>query len=279
MRMNWDRGERNPPERLADGATVVVVGGGPAGAFFALCAARESRAAGLNLRIIVLEQRRDFIPLLPASAGMRRGCNYCAGGLSPRMNDLLHEMGLSLPAAVIQNEIQRITVQSYWKNIEFRIPPGRRMLAVYRGSLPAHRHDGCQNLDGFLLAQALREGSLLYEAEATDLTRLGPAKIRVGYRDSLGEQALAADFVAVAAGVNQGVGHRLESSRLAQSVRRLLPAYQPPRLRRTLIFELELDKDSARELEGDIFFVEYGSKTLPLEMCSLCRKDNSSPSC
>ena len=62
---------------------------------------------------------------------------------------------------------------------------------------------------------------------------------------------------------------------LVRVFRRLNPDYAPPRLRKSLIFELETTPDVPTDLDGELHFVEYGSKSLRLEMCSLLPKRGS----
>lgn len=270
--MWWHRAERRLPLRLEAGATVVVIGGGPAGAFFCLYLLRKARAIGQALNVIILEGRPEVGPAGAPVCGHKKGCNYCAGGISPRLLDVLGSLGLSLPPEVIKNEIRSITVQSFWKNIEFKIPADRRMLAVYRGSLPAQRRDGVPSFDAFLLEQAIQEGAILQEAEATDLAYSEAGKPLVTLKDSAGKRVIEADFAVFAGGVNHGLRHRGEALHLEQCLRQVMPGFAPPKLRRALIFELELDPEQAGELDGEILFIEYGSQSLPLEMCSLVPK-------
>jgi len=62
---------------------------------------------------------------------------------------------------------------------------------------------------------------------------------------------------------------------LAQVFQRLNPDYVLPRLRKSLIFELATAPEAPNDLEGELHFVEYGSKALRLEMCSLLPKRGS----
>ena len=104
---------------LPDGATVVVVGGGPAGAFFAIQAAKKSRVLGKKLDLLILEKKEElrFYQAAP-SVALREGCNYCAGGISPRLADVLREDGLSVPEGVIMGRAESLTVHGDWKSIE-----------------------------------------------------------------------------------------------------------------------------------------------------------------
>src|SRR3989339_431384 len=83
---------------LPDGATVVVVGGGPAGAFFAIRTLRKARELGKKLDLLILEKKKELHFCQPSSSVVCwEGCNYCAGGISPRLADVLRENGLTLP--------------------------------------------------------------------------------------------------------------------------------------------------------------------------------------
>lgn len=263
------------PIPLESGATVAVIGGGPAGTFFAIQLLQQAARLKRSVKVLIFERHHQ--PAGPATdAGARpecwKGCNHCAGGISPRLNDSLRALGLSLPADVVQSRIRSVTVQGYWKNITLEVPAGREMVSVYRGSRPSRRRDGQQNLDGFLLHAAQQAGAEVIGSEVTGVTRAVNGKPVVAYRQYHVETRVETDLVVFAAGVNTKPGVRVEDNPMFQALRRLLPDFQPPRLRRALIFELELDAAQPPLLDEEVHFVEYGSKALPLEMCSLVPK-------
>src|SRR5260370_17066748 len=147
---------------LKDGSTVAVIGGGPAGAFFAIHMVGKAEAVGRTLKVIICERRRSVGPYLAGcGAGDWKGCNYCAGGISPKLHDVLEELGLKLPEEIIQSRIRSISIQGFWKNIELEVPLGREMVSVYRGSRPHTRFEAYKNFDSFLLDEALKAGSAL----------------------------------------------------------------------------------------------------------------------
>ena len=51
--------------RLEEGATVAIIGGGPAGSFAAIHLLRLARERGLGLRVVVFEYRRRAAPGTP----------------------------------------------------------------------------------------------------------------------------------------------------------------------------------------------------------------------
>jgi len=147
---------RQPDSRsvfLQDGATLAVVGGGPAGAFFAILAARKARALGKALDLVLIEKNsggRDSCP-----AHIIEGCNYCAGGISPNLFDILNQNGIHLPEEIIEGKAESVIVHGDWKSLELPVPKGRTMLSVFRGTRPQNRPSRYENFDAFLLDQAV----------------------------------------------------------------------------------------------------------------------------
>ncbi len=258
---------------LAQGATVAIIGGGPAGAFFAIHLLRKSKLLARDFKVIILERRRSGAAATPGClAGNWKGCNYCAGGISPKLNQLLENMNLRLPPEVVQNRIHAITIQGFWKNIELEVPAGREILSVFRGARPVKRPDRHYSLDSFLLDEAVKAGATLVTGEVNDVKYAEDGKVLVCYRTAGTENRLEADLAVFAVGVNEIIGPSGGGSQLLASLKRLIPEFVPPKLRRAIIFELEGKPRIPAGLSGAIHFVEYGSRSLPLEMCSLVPK-------
>jgi flavin-dependent dehydrogenase len=280
--------------QLAEGATVAVIGGGPAGAFFALELLRQARDASRKIKVCIFERRSSTpntppgsrTPLQTASATLSGaapgappcwlGCNYCAGGISPRLYDLLRTLNLQIPPEVIQSRVQSITIQGFWKNIEIEVPPHRRMLSVFRGSRPTAIPNKVHSFDSFLLDQAIAEGAELIPAQVVDVTRgqsgFPVIEFRKGGDSGEALSRLTVDFCVFACGVNEhGCGATKANPMLAAAMR-LMPGFKPPANRRTLIFELAARPEIPALLRDSIFFVEYGSRKVPLEMCSIVPK-------
>jgi len=140
--------------RLEDGSRVAVVGGGPAGSFFALSLLRFGRERGIRPRITVY-QDRDFDEL------GTKGCKGCAGILSTAMLGNLRELDLRVPEEIVQTSIDHYTVHSPFTSISIRNPEeGRDIVSVYRGGGPRLSHyDARISLDGWLLRQAQAQGA------------------------------------------------------------------------------------------------------------------------
>lgn len=258
---------------LENGSTVAVIGGGPAGAFFAIHLLHGAKALGRRVNVIIFERRRPADFQLEACRNENwKGCNYCAGGISPKLSDALDGLDAKIPEEIIQSRIRSVTIQGFWKNIELEVPPGRTMLSVYRGSRPDRGCDRAPNFDSFLLDRALKAGASLMGGEVSDVTRAANGSPVVHYSVHGATAHLPADLVVFAAGVNEHAGMPLGQSRMLRSFQRLAPGFVAPRVRQALIFELEARPRLPANLAGTIHFVEYGSKTLRLEMCSLVPK-------
>ncbi|MCL5069924.1 MAG: hypothetical protein M1308_03385, partial [Actinobacteria bacterium] len=161
-------------KELEDGADIIIVGGGPAGSFFAIEVLKKAKKSGKKINVTILEKKVK--KLERETVAFRDSCNYCAGGISPKMFDLLKELRLSLPKQVIQSQINSITLQSHWKNIVLKAwrvhsQKPRRMFTVYRGARPKGRTDEYFNFDSFLLHEAVKMGAQVISTKVEGVSR------------------------------------------------------------------------------------------------------------
>jgi len=257
---------------LHNNDAVAIVGGGPSGSFFAIHLLREARR--LNRRIdVVIVEKRGLIDLGPGCF-QYRGCSFCAGGISPRLNAILEEHDLVVPDEIVQGHFDHVWIQGQWKNFRLRVPKDKPMYSVFRGSLPSKRSGGLGGFDGFLLGEAVKEGArMLYgEVDAIAYTAAGMPSVTV--RTQSGERvSLDASFVTIAIGINAHCGCDYRDDALIASVRRLNPAFVPGKSRKAFIFELDVGEDYLeRNLHREIYFIEYGSKHFALEHAGLVPK-------
>lgn len=258
--------------RLQDGDRVAVVGGGPAGSFFAIHLLREARRLGLHLEVVIVEKRSPAEP--GAECFECRGCGFCAGGISPRLHEVLTRDGLTVPEDLIQTGFDYVWIQGQWKNFRLRVPRDMRMYSVFRGALPSRRTGSPAGFDGFLLGQALREGARLICAEVTSIARLESGLPRLTLRTAEhGRTVLDAAFVAISTGVNAHSAQTEGTVGMAASIRNLNPAFIPAQTRRAFIFELDVGEEYlARHMRREVYFIEYGSPGLQLEHTALVPK-------
>jgi len=257
---------------LASGDRVAIVGGGPAGSFFAIHLLREARRLGLSLEVVIVEKRSPADA--ECDAYQCRGCNYCAGIISPRLNEVLEENGLAVPKEIVQGQIDHVWIHGQWKNFRLRVPKEQRMYSVYRGSLPGKRPGRPAGFDGFLLGEAVKEGAKILFGRAEQLASDASGKPVLTIKSNSGEDlSLGAAFVCFATGINAQYGMENRSDPLVDSIRQLNPAFAPGKTRRTLIFELDVGKEFIeRNLNREIYFIEYGAKHLALEHTALIPK-------
>jgi len=257
---------------LRDNDCVAIVGGGPAGSFFAIHLLREAKRLNRHLEVVIVEKRG--LTDLGADSFQCRGCNFCAGGISPRLNEILEEQGLVVPEEIIQGRIDHVWIQGQWKNFRLRVPKGMRMYSVFRGSLPSRRSGRPGGFDAFLLGEAVKKGArVLYgKVEGIDYAASGMPRLTV--RTKSGEGVLLeAGFVTIAIGINTHGGLDYRDDALIASLQRLNPGFVPGKSRKAFIFELEVGEDYlARQMHREIYFIEYASKHLALEHTALIPK-------
>jgi len=260
-------------KRLEDGATVAVVGGGPAGAFSAIHLLRAARNCSRELRVIVFESRcRASGKAAGSQAGPYTGCPLCAGGISPRLHDALAALGISLPPRIIQANISSITAQGNWKSVYLPVPPNRRMSSVFRGTLPFGQHFPEDCFDALLLRSAQEMGAELIGSRVIRAAYDGDGKVELSYQLGNIERILKADFAIFAGGVKERSDRAHAHPTTMELFQALQPDYVPPRLRKALIFELESQDVSGMAEAGELHYVESSSAQLRLEMCSLLSK-------
>jgi hypothetical protein len=257
---------------LQDNDCVAIVGGGPAGSFFAIYLLREARRVNRHIDVVIVEKRGPVDT--GAAAPECRGCSFCAGGISPRLDQILEEQHLSVPDEIVQGRFDYVWIQGQWKNFRLRVPKGMRMYSVFRGSLPGRRVGKPSGFDGFLLGEAVKEGArILYgKVETMVYGASGLPTLTVG-KESGESVALDAAFVTIAPGINAHCGLDYRDDSLIASIKRLNPAFVPGKSRKAFIFELDVGEDYLEHnLHREIYFIEYGSKHLPLEHAALVPK-------
>lgn len=262
---------------LPNNAIIVIVGGGPAGAFFAIQAARKARTLGKAIDLRIIEKKGDLCFYKSIfSSNVGRGCNYCAGGISPKTMDILRDNGLSIPEEIVTGKTELLTVHGDWKSIELLVPDGRNMYSVFRGSRPAGRSFGHMNFDSYLLDKAIEEGARIINGEVEDISYTSRGKPVVAFRSNLKgtikNDTIESDFVVFAAGVNQIPGMVLESSDLYQALKTTVTGFHLPKVRKAIICEMQTEEELLRHMRGEVHFAQYGSKNLKIEMSSLIPK-------
>jgi flavin-dependent dehydrogenase len=259
--------DRQGNEVLVEGAVVAIVGGGPAGSFTALHLLEQARRRGLHLNILIFERR------LAMRKGHRHyeGCPQCAGGVSPRLSDALQALDIELPPDAIQSSIDTITLQGRWKNLHLAVPPERKIVSVYRGTLPRDLEGRHRAFDALLLDHAEQRGAKIIGSRVDDVVRNQLGKPVLTIREHEGARSITADFVVFATGINDSAAMQANHKTGRELYGRLCSSYKPPQLRKALIFELEGSRSGESPL-SELHYVECTENGLELEMCSILPK-------
>ena len=249
-----------------------IVGGGPAGSFFAICLLREARRLKKEMEVVIVEKKA--ILKIEDDYWWIKGCNFGAGGISPRLSAIMEQEGIPVPPETIRGDINRIWIHGMWKNIPIKVPNQMKMYSVFRGSLPSKLNDKQRGLDAFLLGKAVEEGATLLQGEALEVSYSDPDSPVLKIKRASGDViSMPCSFVAIATGVNAQARKDYSENPLIRSIRRINPEFIHARLRRALVFELKVPQEVLeKNLKNEAYFIEYGSKKLPLEHIALVPK-------
>ena len=178
--------------RLGNGSRVAVLGGGPAGSFFALYLLRYAAMSCVDLHVDIFEWR-SFSDLGP------KGCNRGAGILSASMLRNLKELELSVPEEVIRSRITSYHLHSPFGIIDIANPdPSAEIYSVFRGAGPLYNSVKLPGFDGFLLDKAVEQGAGLVRRRV-DAVKLAPRPTVV-----VEDGSPSYDLVVLATGLNSG---------------------------------------------------------------------------
>lgn len=177
--------------KIRNGSKVAIIGGGPAGSFFALYLLHYVMEMGIRPEITIYQQR-DFSSLGP------KGCKGCAGILSTSLVRNLDELGLSIPEELIQSKIERYTIHSPYTSISISNPErGVVIDSIYRGGGPRISHyENPISFDGWLLTRAQTQGARVENQTVSCIYIENQASVEVAGKK------LGYDLVVLASGVN-----------------------------------------------------------------------------
>ena len=154
---------------------IAVVGGGPAGSFFALYALKYAHAVGRDISVTIYEAK-DF----------RRfgqpGCNMCAGLIPVTVLYRFRELGLAIPPEVILGHINAYSLHTSAGVLNATQPDAHaEIVSVYRGAGPWHgRLLGQASFDALLLEEAVSRGARLRRSYVEAIRRDRPVEIVSG---------------------------------------------------------------------------------------------------
>jgi len=222
--------------KLDDGSRVAVLGGGPAGSFFAYFLLAFAERVGVEIEVDLYEAR-DFSRPAP------HGCNMCGGIISESLVQTLAAEGINLPRTVVQRGIDSYVLHTDEGTVRIATPlDEKRIGAVHRGSGPRDIEEPMlDSFDGHLLRLAVEKGACLIPAKVAEVTR-NDGRPQVKARDG---SIQTYDLLAVATGVNAGKNLFADWDF----------GYRPPATTKTYIQECRLGEETVNRVMGNSMHV------------------------
>jgi flavin-dependent dehydrogenase len=223
--------------QLADGSSVAIVGGGPAGSMTAIFLLELAAIHGIDLGVEIFEPR-DFSGLAPG------GCNMCGGIISETLVQNLAAEGINLPPNIVQRGIESYKLHMDVGSVRIEPPVHeKRIGSVYRGAGPRDlKETRWGSFDHHLETLASTMGARLTRSRVKRIVFEGgrPA-IEVK-----GAEPRVFDLAVVAVGVNSAAAKLVEGMEIQ---------YRQPQTTKTFIREYYLGEEVIQSSLGDSMHV------------------------
>ncbi|MFC2076824.1 NAD(P)/FAD-dependent oxidoreductase [candidate division KSB1 bacterium] len=115
--------------KLKDGDRIAVIGGGPAGCFFAYMAMERAKADGLDVEILLFDGKDFRVP-------GPKGCNMCAGTIGDRLVKGLDDLGFEVGSTVKHRDIDGYVFHADGGSEILNKAPGVDIYTVFRSRGP-----------------------------------------------------------------------------------------------------------------------------------------------
>lgn len=219
--------------KLQDGSRVAVMGGGPAGSYFAYFLLDTAERVGLKIWVDVYEPR-NF------SLSGPKGCNYCAGVISESLIQNLASEGINLNSTVVQRAINSYVWHTDIGNLRVQLSAEEfRIATVFRGGGPRDgRGLNGRGFDRQLLSMAEQKGARVIRKRIVSTRRVeGGILVR-----PQSEESRVYDLLVVATGVNTPTQNLF---------RQIDDRYTPPSVIKTAIREYYLGAENIHKYMGN----------------------------
>ena len=228
--------------QLGAGARVAVIGGGPAGSYFALSLFALARRTGISSPQVVIFEHKHFSEAGP------RGCNSCAGIVQSCMLEKVARLGVPLGEGVVQGHVRDYIYHTRrGESLCIRSRPSAwPIIATYRGGGPAFTTpQGTLSYDDYMLGVAEERGARIIHGTVTGLRlaeRLAdPVHVECRRNGEVTSEAF--DFVVCAPGLHPRSMELLEG---------LGFGYVRPRTVKAFQAELPVPRELLDRVAGDV---------------------------
>lgn len=185
-------------ETLRDGASVGVIGAGPAGSFFALHLCTLLRKAGRQAGVTLID-RKVFSSSGPI------GCNMCAGAIGPAIVGKIRDLSMVFDKRVISRIADGYEIHGRDVSVTVRHPERGEIYTVFRGGGPVTQAGETKSFDQYLLDSAIATGAEFIHERVE-----GIDKTSNGYRLAFtGGTTRDFDFLVGAFGVNSSIFRKI----------------------------------------------------------------------
>ncbi len=229
---------------LKDGSKIAIIGGGPAGSFFAHFAQKYASEKEINISITIFDGK-DFLQRGP------RGCNLCAGVIAESLNEKLKEEGIFLPEERIINRVDGYCLHVDNKSLLLSCAENEKntIATVFRGNGPRFStFPEIISFDDFLLSWVQDRGAKVIPHPVWEigLPKNKKEPLSLYFGDKENSQKFDADLAVGAFGVN---------TYLMKKIQALGFGYNPPSTLITYQAELKLDRKKIIEYFGNTIHV------------------------
>lgn len=229
---------------LKDGSRVAIIGGGPAGSFFAHFILKLASKKGISLSVTIFDGK-DFLQSGP------KGCNLCAGVISESLNEKLKEEGIFLPEERIINRVDGYCLHVDGEELLLSCAENMKktIATVFRGNGPRYStFPEAISFDDFLLSWARDRGADVISQPVrhveTAKNDFAPQIVLFGKREA--PQKFETDLIVGAFGVN---------SYFMKKVQDLGIGYRPPSTLVTFQAEVKLGKEKIFKTFGNTIHI------------------------
>jgi len=235
------------PLKLYNNSKVIVIGGGPAGAFFSYYILKLAKERDLTIDVKIFEGKY-FVRSGP------QGCNFCAGVLSETLIKRMERIGIVLPQEIAQSSVEGYCMLTRKGNLFLTHPFNvKKIVTVFRGNGPLFSNITKNvSFDDFLLREAIKMGANVQYKKVNSIEL--PSKISEKVIVKTDNESFEADLIVGAFGLNTD---------FLEKVKEIGFGYKPPKVLKTCQTELKIGSEFVKEKFKDfIYILNMGIKGL-----------------